>query len=64
MAFQLYQMEREQTGAGLDLYQEQLTTEQIDLLSFVESAGLESPFAEGRVAAVRETMEDILLKAA
>ena len=64
VAFQLYQMEQEQTGAGLDLYQEQLTTEQIDLLSFVESAGLESPFAEGRVAAVRETMEDILLKAA
>ncbi len=61
-AFQLYQMEQKQSGAGLDLYKEQLTTEQMNFLSFVESAGLESPFAQGRVAAVRTTMEEILLK--
>ena len=64
VAFQLYQLERAQTGAGLDLYMQQLTTEQANLLPFVESAGLESPFGKGRVAAVRETIEEILLKAA
>ena len=59
-AFQLYQMEQEKTGTGLALYEEQLTTEQTYFLAFLEEAGLESPFAAGRVAEVRKTLENVL----
>lgn len=59
-AFQLYQMEQEKTGTGLALYEEQLTTEETYFLSFVQNAGLASPFADGRVAQVRKTLEQVL----
>lgn len=59
-ALQLYQMEQEEKGSGLNLYQEQLSTEVGDLLAFLESAGLESPFAPGRMAAVRDTLAEAL----
>ena len=59
-AFQLYQMEQEKTGTGLTLFEEQLTTEQTYFLAFLEDAGLESPFAPGRVAEVRKTLEQVL----
>ena len=59
-ALQLYQLEKEEKGAGLAKYQENLDTEEGYFLAFLESAGLESPFAKGRLQAVRETLEDIL----
>lgn len=59
-ALQLYQLEKEEPGAGLAKYQENLDTEEAYFLAFVESAGLESPFAEGRLEIVRNTLEDIL----
>ena len=59
-ALQLYQLEKEESGAGLAKYQENLATEEAYFLAFLESAGLESPFAEGRIQTVRETLEDIL----
>ena len=59
-ALQLYQLEQETAGAGLALYEGNLTTEEAYFLAFVESAGLESPFVEGRVRSVRETLEAIL----
>lgn len=59
-AFQLYQMEQEETGAGLTLFEKQLTSEQIYFLAFLKEAGLESPFAEGRVKKVRATLEAVL----
>ena len=59
-AFQLYQMQREDFGSGLELYERELATEQTYFLSFVEEAGLESPFAEGRMAKVRKTLEKVL----
>ena len=59
-ALQLYQMERDDPGAGLACYQENLDTESSYFLEFLEEAGLESPFEEGRVETVRKTLEDCL----
>ena len=59
-ALQLYQMEQEEAGAGLAKYQKELDTEQTNFLAFLQDAGLESPFAPGRVAEVRKTLEEVL----
>lgn len=59
-ALQLYQMEQEEAGAGLAKYQKELDTEQTYFLAFLQDAGLESPFAPGRVAEVRKTLEEVL----
>ena len=59
-AFQLYQMEKEEPGTGLALFEQELATEQTYFLSFVEEAGLESPFAPGRVEKVRQLLESVL----
>lgn len=59
-AMQLYQLELEEEGAGLARLEEELDTEEYYFLSFLDSAGLESPFAPGRVKSVRDTFEDIL----
>ena len=59
-ALQLYQMERNQPGAGLTCFEENLATEEYYFLAFLESAGLESPFAPGRIQSVRKTFEEIL----
>ena len=59
-ALQLYQMEQEAAGAGLAVYQENLDTQEGYFLAFLESAGLESPFTEGRIQEVRETLENVL----
>ena len=59
-ALQLYQLEQEQKGAGVAKYVENLTTMEAQFLAFVESAGLESPFVEGRIEKVRKTFEQAL----
>ena len=59
-ALQIYQRELAQTGAGVELLQEQLTTEESYLLAFLEQAGLESPFTEGRVKSIAQTIRDAL----
>ena len=53
-AMQIYQMELEDPGAGLVLYEENLTASAWSLGEFLEEAGLESPFAENRLDAVEE----------
>jgi oligoendopeptidase F len=59
-ALQLYQLEKQTKGAGLAKYEENLDTLEGDFLAFITSAELESPFVEGRVAAVRKTLEQVL----
>ncbi len=59
-AMQLYQLEKAEQGAGLALYQEQLDTVEYCFLAFLESAGLESPFAQGRIQSVRDTLRSAL----
>lgn len=60
-AMQLYQLEQSEAGAGLAALEANLAiTEEIGFLAFLQSAQLESPFAEGRVKSLRATFEDIL----
>ena len=54
-ALQLYQLECDTPGRGLALYQKNLDTQQPYFLAFLEEAGLESPFAPGRLDQVTET---------
>ncbi len=60
VAFQYYQAELEQKGAGLALMETSLASEQTQILAFVEETGLESPFAEGRGEEIRQTVEQWL----
>ena len=59
-AMQLYQLEQAQTGEGLGLYEENLATQETYFLTFLETAGLESPFDQGRIQEVRRTFEEVL----
>lgn len=59
-ALQLYQLELEQPGRGLRLYQRSLDTQQSYFLAFLEEAGLESPFAPGRLEEVTEFFRSAL----
>ena len=60
MAMQLYQMEREQKGAGLQALQNAFTSRDTDIVTFAQNYGLESPFANGRILRVKETLERVL----
>ena len=59
-AMQIYRLELEEPGAGIQLYCENLDTEEEYFLAFLDSAGLESPFERGYMKSVRTTLEDIL----
>ena len=59
-ALQLYQMELDEAGKGLACFEENLDTQSTYFMEFLEEAGLESPFAEGRVAQIRKTLEAAL----
>lgn len=59
-AMQIYQMELEESGAGLRCFEENLDSWEYYFLSFLESAGLESPFASGRVDQLLELFTQIL----
>lgn len=58
-ALQFYQIEKAEPGAGLALIEEHLDTEEEYFLAFLESAGLTSPFAEGRIQSVAATFKEI-----
>ena len=59
-AMQIYQMEQESAGAGLDRLQTSLEIQQPYFLAFLQAAGLESPFAAGRIQSVKETLQGVL----
>lgn len=59
-AMQLYQLEAAESGAGLAKLEENLATEEYSFLAFLNSAGLGSPFEEGRLESVAQTFRDIL----
>ncbi|MBE6976157.1 MAG: hypothetical protein E7439_03035 [Ruminococcaceae bacterium] len=59
-ALQLYQLEVESKGAGLKKLESNLDTMETQFLGFVDAAGLESPFKQGRIQKVRKTLEDVL----
>lgn len=60
-AMQLYQLEEEESGAGLKVYTDTLATEQEKFMGYLAEAGLESPFEEGRILQVKKTFEEVLL---
>ena len=57
VAFQIYQMEKETVGTGLAVYNRCLESQDSYLLQFTETYGLESPFADGRLETVRDTLQ-------
>ena len=59
-AFQLYQREKASEGQGLALYVDSLDTLESTFLAFIQETGLESPFTEGHMASVRESLESVL----
>ena len=63
-AMQIYQMELNESGAGLQCFQDNLDNEETYFLAFLESAGLESPFAEGRLDEVAQTFQSVLAQSA
>ena len=56
-AMQLYQMELENPGSGLELFENNLDAQVYYFQEFLDYSGLESPFAPGRLQTVRETFE-------
>lgn len=58
-AMQFYQMEAQTAGDGLAHYTAQLDTLEYEFLAFIETADLESPFADGRLESVRDTFRSI-----
>lgn len=60
VAFQIYEMEKETSGAGLETYRKCLESEDSVVQDFVETYGLESPLAEGRVEKVAADLAELL----
>ena len=56
-ALQIYELELQEQGKGLSCLEKNLTSTQSYILAFLEEAGLENPFATGRLARVRQTLE-------
>lgn len=59
-ALQIYELEQTKKGSGLACFTENLQVSQPYFLAFLEEAGLESPFADGRLTRVRQTLEAIM----
>lgn len=59
-AMQIYEKELESTGAGKQLWEDSLYSMELGYMAFAEEAGLESPFAEGRVEELRKIFEEKL----
>ena len=60
LAMQFYQLEQENKGAGLTLYEQCLQSEESYIITFADQYGLESPFAPGRLQKVAETFRNVL----
>ena len=59
-SMQIYQMELERSGAGLDCYMKNLNSSEPRFLQFLQDAGLDSPFKPGRLEEVLQTLTDAL----
>ncbi len=60
-AMQFYLLELEESGAGLTRYMENLDTQEIYFLSFLDSANLESPFDPAHMDAIAKVIEDAVI---
>ena len=59
-ALQIYELELQRQGSGLACLTGNLASGQPYFLTFMEEAGLESPFATGRLLRVKQMLEQIL----
>lgn len=59
-AMQFYQLEKQQAGAGLNRYENNLASTQTGFLAFLYEVKLESPFKEGHMEEIRELFEQAL----
>lgn len=59
-AMQLYRMELDEAGSGLQSYTGQLAIQHEGFLTLVKWAGLTSPFEAGHIQTVKETFENTL----
>ena len=60
LALQIFALERQQSGAGLEKYLEILPREHYGLIDTAVAGGLESPFAPGRMARVAEELRQLM----
>ena len=60
LALQIFALEQQQPGAGLEKYLEILPRYNVGLIATALDGGLESPFAPGRVAQAAEDMRQLL----
>ena len=60
VAMQMYQLEMEESGAGLACLENNLTTTHTGIVAFAQESGLTDPFAYGRMMEVKETLEKVL----
>lgn len=58
VALQLYQKERSQSGAGLELYKDMLYSDQWYIRAFAQEYGLEDPLDTDRLKSVRQTFTE------
>jgi oligoendopeptidase F len=57
VAMQIYQLELEKPGAGLELYEQCLLSQESYIIYFAEECGPQSPFAENRLEEVAKLFE-------
>ena len=60
VAMQIYDLERQQPGSGMDKYFEILPRDYENFMDTVVNGGLESPFTEGSVASIARLIGDTL----
>lgn len=60
VALQIYQLELDENGAGLETFEEALYTRESGIVAFAEGYGLESPFADGRITKIKELLQKAL----
>ena len=60
LALQIYELELEAPGAGLEKFGEMLPRDSANMLEIASAAGLQSPFAPGRILKAAEDIRGIL----
>lgn len=62
VALQLYQLEKAESrpGAGLAAMEDIIYSAHSDIVEFTQAYGLQSPFADGRMTAIKETLQSVL----
>lgn len=59
-ALQVYQMEQQDSGSGLNCYIDVLDNQEAQFLAFLQAANLQSPFTPGRIEDVYDTLSKAL----